>query len=130
MPQPVCLSLGNQAMHASPTCPQMVPLVTMALHRGPVCSLTTRPLPLEHSAVLRAQGRLGFLHTLSATEPCPQESECILEAPGNWKSIPLECFCCLPPPPSVVLYAAFLSSHPQQVGNIRMYKACNTPGGG
>lgn len=50
-------------------------------------------------------------------------------APGNWKGNPWECFCCLPPLPSVVLCAAFLSSHPQHVGNIRMYKARNTPGG-
>ncbi|CAO2640489.1 Ubiquitin-conjugating enzyme E2 D4, partial [Lemmus lemmus] len=28
------------------------------------------------------------LSSHSATEPCPQEFECILEAPGNWKSIP------------------------------------------
>lgn len=80
------MSLGNQAMHAyaSHMCLQMVPLLTVALYSGPVCSLTIFPLPLEHSAFLRAKGRVGFIHTLSATEAatesCPQECKCMLEA--------------------------------------------------
>ncbi|XP_010623250.1 ubiquitin-conjugating enzyme E2 D4 isoform X2 [Fukomys damarensis] len=29
----------------------------------------------------------GFLHIPSATEPCPEESACILEAPGHWDRV-------------------------------------------
>lgn len=36
---------GKQAMRASHTCPQTVSLLTVALDKGPVCSLTTCPLP-------------------------------------------------------------------------------------
>ncbi|KAL6037578.1 hypothetical protein STEG23_004897, partial [Scotinomys teguina] len=62
-------------------------------------------------------GQSGLSSYSVCPEPCPRESECILEAPGNWNSIMLKRFSSLLPPSSVVFYAAFLSSHQQQLRN-------------
>lgn len=105
------------------TCPQLVPLLTVAPHRGPVCSLSTSPLPLEHSAFLRAQAEWPssyfVCHSLPQNHICRSLSvswrllEIGTASPENH----------LPPlsaiswaPSSVVLYAVFLSTENSKWG--------------
>lgn len=53
----------------------------------PCWALSTFPYAFRTQSCPEPQGRVGFPCILSATEPCPEGSECVPEAPGNLDSV-------------------------------------------
>lgn len=124
---PAFLLVSGESSHAClPHLSSNGALVTLALYGGPVCSLTTCPLPLEHSAVVRAQGREGFPHTVCHRT---MSSGVRVHPGGSWeldqrRASASALFHRRP----LQGYVLRFSPHTrQQPGNIRFYRACNTP---